>query len=113
MGCKAAQFRIFKSNVKLCSVRQCVFLYYKTINKCSFCDTLNNQSRSDVSQFLLLRSREDKAYPLVLEDEVVDVYCHMAMATTGNGACGDGGWTLVIKMDGNQVTLPLIPERYD
>ena len=42
-----------------------------------------------------------------MEDKVVDVYCHMTMATTGNDACGDGGWTLVIKMDGNQVTLHL------
>ena len=60
---------------------------------------------------MLLRSREDKAYPLVMEDKVVDVYCHMTMGTTGNDACGDGGWTLVIKMDGNQVILHLISER--
>ena len=40
-----------------------------------------------------------------MEDEVVDVYCHMTMATTAKDACGDGGWTLVIKMDGNKVTL--------
>ena len=46
-----------------------------------------------------------------MEDKVVDVYCHMTMATTDNDACGDGGWTLVIKMDGNQVTLHLISER--
>ena len=31
-----------------------------------------------------------------MEDKVVDVYCHMTMGTTGNDACGDGGWTLVI-----------------
>ncbi|KAM7445031.1 hypothetical protein ABFA07_006418 [Porites harrisoni] len=47
-------------------------------------------------------SREDKAYPLVMEDKVVDVYCHMTMATTGNDTCGDGGWTLVMKMNGNK-----------
>ena len=40
-----------------------------------------------------------------MEDKVVDVYCHMTMATTAKDACGDGGWTLVIKMDGNKVTL--------
>ena len=40
-----------------------------------------------------------------MADKVVHVYCHMTMATTGNGTCGDGGWTLVIKMDGNKVTL--------
>jgi len=46
-----------------------------------------------------------------MADKVVGVYCHMTMATAGNDACGDGGWTLVIKMDGNQVTLHLISER--
>ena len=40
-----------------------------------------------------------------MEDKVVDVYCYMTMATTAKDACGDGGWTLVIKMDGNKVTL--------
>ena len=25
------------------------------------------------------------------------------MANTGNGACGDGGWTLVMKINGNKV----------
>ena len=38
-----------------------------------------------------------------MEDKVVDVYCHMIMATTGNDICGDGGC--------NQVTLHLISER--
>ena len=46
-----------------------------------------------------------------MEDKVVDVYCHMTTATTAKDACGDGGWTLVIKMDGNQVILHLISER--
>ena len=40
-----------------------------------------------------------------MEDKVVDVYCHMTMATTSSDTCGDGGWTLVIKMNGNKVTL--------
>ena len=38
-----------------------------------------------------------------MEDEVIDVYCHMTMASTSNGECGDGGWTLIMKIDGNQV----------
>lgn len=29
------------------------------------------------------------------------VYCHMN--DTGLGACGGGGWTLVMKIDGRQV----------
>ena len=32
--------------------------------------------------------------------EEYDVYCHMSDL----GACGSGGWTLVMKVDGNQVT---------
>ena len=50
-----------------------------------------------------LRSNESKAYPLVVEDEVIDIYCPMTMATTSNGECSDGGWTLIMKIDGNQV----------
>ena len=53
--------------------------------------------------FIFLRSNESKAYPLVVKDEVIDVYCHMTMASTSNGECGDGGWTLIMKIDGNQV----------
>ena len=49
---------------------------------------------------------------MVLEDEVINVYCHMTMGTTGNGACSNGGWTLVIKMDGNQVNSLLVSSRY-
>ena len=56
-----------------------------------------------ICNFIFLRSNESKAYPLVVEDEVIDVYCHMTMASTSNGECGDGGWTLIMKIDGNQV----------
>ena len=38
-----------------------------------------------------------------MEDEVIDVYCHMTMVSTSNGECGGGGWTLIMKIDGNQV----------
>ena len=31
----------------------------------------------------------------------------MTMATISNGECGDGGWTLVMKIDGNQVKLKM------
>ena len=42
-----------------------------------------------------------------MANKVFDVYCHMTMATTSNGECGDGGWTLVMKIDGNQVKLKM------
>ena len=37
---------------------------------------------------------------LKLESRVLPVYCHM---TNDLGACGGGGWTLVMKIDGSQV----------
>ena len=43
-----------------------------------------------------------------MENHTFKVYCHMNMTTTGNGACGDGGWTLVMKIDGSKVALALI-----
>ena len=54
-----------------------------------------------------LRSSENKAYPLLMENKVTYVYCHMTMATISTGECGDGGWTLVMKIDGNQVKLKI------
>ena len=35
---------------------------------------------------------------LLLDSKLVSVLCHF-----GNFGCGDGGWTPVIKMDGNKV----------
>ena len=42
-----------------------------------------------------------------MENKVTYVYCHMTMATISKGECGDGGWTLVMKIDGNQVKLKM------
>ena len=42
-----------------------------------------------------------------MENKVTYVYCHMIMATISNGQCGGGGWTLVMKIDGNQVKLKM------
>ena len=41
-----------------------------------------------------------KAYSLKLASFVLPVYCHMI---DDLGACGGGGWTLVMKMNGGQV----------
>ena len=35
---------------------------------------------------------------LLLDSKLVSVLCHI-----GNFGCGDGGWTPVMKMDGNKV----------
>ena len=46
--------------------------------------------------------RENKAYSLNVESEKIPVYCHME-GTTQLEACGGGGWTLVMKIDGKKV----------
>ena len=55
---------------------------------------------------------ENKSYPLILGDDVFDIFCNMTVAPINNETCGDGGWTLVMKIDGNKVyelqTLPIL-----
>ena len=50
---------------------------------------------------VLPRAQGNRAYSLHMPSGKVDVYCHMS--TQGIGACGGGGWTLVMKTDGNKV----------
>ena len=38
---------------------------------------------------------------LVLDSEPISILCHFNLRDFG---CGDGGWTPVMKMDGNKVT---------
>ncbi|KAL9961349.1 hypothetical protein ACROYT_G030267 [Oculina patagonica] len=47
--------------------------------------------------------KENKAYLLKVGSVKIPVYCHMA--TTGLEACGGGGWTLVMKIDGTKKTF--------
>ena len=56
---------------------------------------------ADYSLLFIVRARVNKAYELQLDSGKQLVYCHM----TDNdlGACGGGGWTLVMKTDGNKV----------
>ena len=49
---------------------------------------------------LCFRAEGNKAYPLNLGSGILPVYCHM---TDDLGACGGGGWTLVMKIDGKKV----------
>lgn len=50
--------------------------------------------------YSFFRAEGNKSYPLKLGSDVLLVYCHM---TDDLGACGSGGWTLVMKMDDYQV----------
>ena len=50
--------------------------------------------------FLFVRSEGNKPYHLLVSPQKkVLVYCHMASL----GTCGGGGWTLVMKIDGDKV----------
>ncbi|KAL9953469.1 hypothetical protein ACROYT_G040891 [Oculina patagonica] len=48
-------------------------------------------------------SNVDKAYQMKVGPEIILVYCHLNK--NGLGACGVGGWTLVMKIDGTQSTF--------
>ena len=54
---------------------------------------------------LFTRKRENKAYLLNVESKQIPVYCHMEAAELG--ACGGGGWTLVMKINGSKVTAAM------
>ncbi|XP_020623386.1 uncharacterized skeletal organic matrix protein 5-like [Orbicella faveolata] len=45
--------------------------------------------------------RVNKAYVLQTDSGKIPVYCHMTSHDLG--ACGGGGWTLVMKNDGHKV----------
>ena len=49
----------------------------------------------------LFRAKENTAYLLDVGSTKVPVYCHMTKE--GLDACGGGGWTLVMKIDGSKV----------
>ena len=63
--------------------------------------SLNLIQPTTVSNMLLLlfRSEGNRAYSLKLGPASLPVYCHMSSL----GACGGGGWTLVMKIDGTKV----------
>ncbi|RMX47721.1 hypothetical protein pdam_00012358, partial [Pocillopora damicornis] len=44
-------------------------------------------------------SQENKAYPILVNNKKIYVYCHMTDDLEG---CRGGGWTLVMKMDGTK-----------
>ena len=41
---------------------------------------------------------KSQVYTLMFGSQKIPVYCHM-----GDFGCGDGGWTLAMKMDGTKV----------
>ena len=49
------------------------------------------------------RSSKSELYTLMFGSQKIPVYCHM-----GNFGCGDGGWTLAMKIDGTKVSFVLV-----
>ena len=45
---------------------------------------------------------------LIFDSGPISVLCHM-----GDFGCGDGGWTPVMKIDGNKVFYIILPLDYD
>ena len=52
----------------------------------------------NMQYFLSNSSTKSQVYPLMFGSQKIPVYCHM-----GNFGCGDGGWTLAMKIDGKKV----------
>jgi len=53
--------------------------------------------------FSFISLRVNKSYELQTDSGKIPVYCHMT--SDGIGACGGGGWTLVMKIDGHKSTF--------
>ena len=56
-------------------------------------------------KYLFTSKRANKAYFLDVESKLIPVYCHMEAAALGE--CGGGGWTLVMKTDGEKVAAAM------
>ena len=61
-------------------------------------DTLAQLIQFFLNSSFSLRSRRSQVYPLMFGSQTIPVFCHM-----GNFGCGDGGWTLAMKIAGTQV----------
>ena len=68
-------------------------------------DFMNCLKNISLYKSLFIRKRENKAYLLNVESKQIPVYCHMEAAELG--ACGGGGWTLVMKIDGKKVAAAI------
>ena len=46
------------------------------------------------------RLRNSQVVPLMFGEQMINVYCHV-----GDFGCGDGGWTLAMKINGSKVQI--------
>ena len=83
------------------------FRPYLLFSSCTIRKIINKQhnkicrSIAWLSQIVLFRFNENKAYQLRVGNLSFLVYCHLS--GTNLGPCGAGGWTLVMKIDGSKV----------
>ena len=110
--------RAGKSCTALCAVRELNKGSRRESDTRSLCHGIQPKSQFIVTQLLLhvnqmkqivntqkkllsLSSQENRAYQLLVDYAKVNVYCHM---TDDLDSCGGGGWTMVMKMDGEKVS---------
>ena len=56
-----------------------------------------------IDNFIFNRSSVSQLVTLQVDSKPISVLCHM-----GDFGCGDGGWTSVMKIDGNKVDYKLV-----
>ena len=66
--------------------------------------TLIDKDQEDCSflslKFFSIRLTTSRVYTLKFDSHKFSVYCHM-----GDFGCGDGGWTMAMKIDGTKVQV--------
>ena len=80
--------------------------FFGALSKTAFLPQMRQLLQNEVNQrsfiFFFTRSKGNKEYLLNVGSAKIPVYCHMTKH--GLDACGGGGWTLVMKIDGSQVS---------
>ncbi|XP_032232800.1 uncharacterized protein LOC5508095 [Nematostella vectensis] len=71
-------------------------------NKGLYCEDWQEEISSCKDIYTKTSRRKNMVYTFTFDSKTTDAYCHMS------GACASGGWTLVMKTDGNKDTF-----RYD
>jgi len=56
-----------------------------------------------IDNFIFNRSRVSQLVTLHVDSKPISVLCHM-----GDFGCGDGGWSPVMKIDGNKVDYKVV-----
>ena len=77
---------------------------FDTLRECSSVRLIHVSLHAVVNQKVSSLSRTNKTQmiTIIFDSKPTSVLCHM-----GDFGCGDGGWTPVMKMDGNKVRSSL------